>query len=93
MLRRAGRFASVGAVASAAGPVLGAALLASGCTAIRNHRGYLVDQALVDAVQPGIDNRQSVERTLGRPAALHTASQRALDAVQGWRKELSEYVL
>ena len=50
--------------------VLGAALLASGCTAIRNHRGYLVDNALVDSVQPGIDNRQSVERTLGRPTFI-----------------------
>lgn len=50
--------------------VLGAALLASGCTAIRNHRGYLVDQALVDSVQPGIDNRQSVERSLGRPTFI-----------------------
>ena len=50
--------------------VLGAALLASGCTAIRAHRGYLVDQALVDSVQPGIDNRQSVERTLGRPTFI-----------------------
>jgi outer membrane protein assembly factor BamE (lipoprotein component of BamABCDE complex) len=50
--------------------VLGAALLASGCSSIRNHRGYLVDQALVDAVQPGIDNRQSVERTLGRPTFI-----------------------
>ncbi len=44
-----------------------AALLASGCSAIRDHRGYLVDSALADAVQPGIDNRTSVERTLGRP--------------------------
>ena len=37
------------------------------CSSIKDHRGYLVDQALVDAVQPGIDNKQSVERTLGRP--------------------------
>lgn len=43
------------------------ALLAGGCTAIRDHRGYLVDTALVDSVMVGIDNRQSVEHTLGRP--------------------------
>ncbi len=49
------------------GAALGAIVLASGCTSIRNHRGYIVDQALVDAIQPGIDNRTSVERTLGRP--------------------------
>mgnify|MGYP006169972917 CR=1 FL=1 len=36
-------------------------------TALRDHRGYLVDQALLDSVQPGIDNQASVERTLGRP--------------------------
>ncbi|MFC3173748.1 outer membrane protein assembly factor BamE [Novosphingobium bradum] len=53
--------------------VVGAALLGaglvtlSGCASIKDHRGYLVDQALVDSVQPGIDNRQSVERALGRP--------------------------
>ena len=42
-------------------------MLAGGCTSIRDHRGYLVDAALVDSVQPQIDNRVSVERTLGRP--------------------------
>jgi outer membrane protein assembly factor BamE (lipoprotein component of BamABCDE complex) len=46
---------------------LGLVAVASGCTSIRDHRGYIIDQALVDAVQPGIDNRQSVEKTLGRP--------------------------
>jgi outer membrane protein assembly factor BamE (lipoprotein component of BamABCDE complex) len=53
--------------------VMGGAVLAcglallSGCSSIKDHRGYLIDQALVDSVQPGIDNRISVERTLGRP--------------------------
>ena len=46
---------------------LGLVGLAGGCTSISDHRGYIVDQALVDGVQPGIDNRQSVEKTLGRP--------------------------
>ena len=41
-----------------------------GCTALRDHRGYLVDQALLDSVQPGIDNQASVERTLGRPTFI-----------------------
>lgn len=43
------------------------ALLAGGCTSIREHRGYRIDKTLVDTVQPGIDNKLSVERTLGRP--------------------------
>lgn len=49
--------------------LLGAtAVLALGaCSSIKDHRGYIVDQSLVDSVQPGIDNAQSVERTLGRP--------------------------
>jgi outer membrane protein assembly factor BamE (lipoprotein component of BamABCDE complex) len=45
----------------------GLATLAGGCASIRDHRGYVVDPALVDGIQPGIDNRLSVERTLGRP--------------------------
>lgn len=47
--------------------LLGALALVSGCTSLVDHRGYLVDEALVQAVHPGIDNRQSVEGTLGRP--------------------------
>ncbi len=43
------------------------ALATSGCTRIRSHQGYLVDNLLVDSVQPGVDNRASVEGTLGRP--------------------------
>lgn len=48
--------------------VLALALGAAGCSAIRESRGYVVDQTLVSAIQPGIDNRQSVEATLGRPS-------------------------
>jgi len=43
------------------------ALMASGCANIRDHRGYLIDPALTGSVQPGIDNRMSVERALGQP--------------------------
>jgi outer membrane protein assembly factor BamE (lipoprotein component of BamABCDE complex) len=45
------------------------ALLAAtgGCASIKDHRGYLADPTLIASVQPGVDNRQSVERTLGRP--------------------------
>jgi outer membrane protein assembly factor BamE (lipoprotein component of BamABCDE complex) len=47
-----------------------AAAVLAGCSSIKDHRGYLVDQALVDSVQPGIDNKVSVERTLGRPTFI-----------------------
>ena len=44
----------------------GAALLA-GCAGLRDHRGQVIDKELATAVQPGVDNKQSVEGTLGRP--------------------------
>ena len=53
-----------------AGAALGALVLIGGCSSIKNHRGFLAEQVLLDAVQPGIDNRLSVERTLGRPTFI-----------------------
>jgi outer membrane protein assembly factor BamE (lipoprotein component of BamABCDE complex) len=44
----------------------GAALL-SGCASIRDHQGYVLDETLVTGIQPGVDNRESVAGTLGRP--------------------------
>lgn len=41
---------------------------ASGCARIRDHKGYVVDTTLIDTVQPGIDNKDSVAKTLGRPS-------------------------
>lgn len=51
---------------------LGAALLAAAlgttaCAPVRTHQGYIIDKELVDSVQPGIDTRESVMKTLGRP--------------------------
>ena len=45
-----------------------AALALAGCSSIRGYRGYITDQTLLQSVQPGIDNRLSVERTLGQPS-------------------------
>jgi outer membrane protein assembly factor BamE (lipoprotein component of BamABCDE complex) len=47
--------------------LLGAMALVSGCTSVVDHRGYIADPVLLQSVHPGIDNRQSVEGTLGRP--------------------------
>lgn len=47
---------------------IAAALVASGCSRIRDHKGYVVDSTLIGTVQPGIDNRDSVAKTLGRPS-------------------------
>jgi outer membrane protein assembly factor BamE (lipoprotein component of BamABCDE complex) len=39
-----------------------------GCTKIRDHKGYIVDNVLVDSVAPGVDTQDSVSKTLGRPS-------------------------
>jgi outer membrane protein assembly factor BamE (lipoprotein component of BamABCDE complex) len=62
-----GKMRGIGHKPLLAAASLGLAALAGGCTSIADHRGYIIDQTLVDAVQPGVDNRQSVEKTLGRP--------------------------
>lgn len=46
---------------------LGLAMAAAACTPLRSHQGYVVDTDLVNAIQPGVDNRQSVLQTLGTP--------------------------
>jgi outer membrane protein assembly factor BamE (lipoprotein component of BamABCDE complex) len=51
-----------------AGLAIVAAFAASGCTKIRDHKGYVVDSTLIGTVQPGVDNRDSVAKTLGRPS-------------------------
>lgn len=45
-----------------------AAIAASGCAPLRSHQGYVVDADLLNSVQPGVDNRQSVLATLGHPS-------------------------
>jgi outer membrane protein assembly factor BamE (lipoprotein component of BamABCDE complex) len=57
--RRAGG-ATVAALALAVG--------LSGCAEVRGHQGYVIDRTLVASVQPGVDNRESVQKTLGDPS-------------------------
>ena len=52
-----------GATAAAA-----ALCLAGGCTRVVTHKGYVVDSVLLDSVQPGVDNKASVTKTLGHPS-------------------------
>jgi outer membrane protein assembly factor BamE (lipoprotein component of BamABCDE complex) len=58
------------AVSVRIGLVLGTAALLAGCSSIVGHRGYLADEVLLQSVQPGLDNRVSVERALGRPSFI-----------------------
>ncbi len=46
---------------------LAALPLLAGCGQLRGHQGFIYDQTLASQILPGVDNRQSVERTLGRP--------------------------
>ena len=43
------------------------ALGSTACAPIKSHQGYVIDKELVDSVQPGVDTRESVMQTLGRP--------------------------
>ena len=54
------------AMMKAATAILGAALL-SACVGTRDHRGSVIDTELLSAIQVGVDNKESVQRTLGRP--------------------------
>jgi outer membrane protein assembly factor BamE (lipoprotein component of BamABCDE complex) len=47
-------------------------LALGGCTKIEDRQGYVVDEALVTAIQPGVDNKDSVMGTLGRPSFTST---------------------
>ena len=54
---------SIALVAALAG-----AFAVSGCTKMRIHQGYIADETLITAIQPGVDNKESVTTTLGRPS-------------------------
>jgi len=49
------------------GLALGLLAMTGGCAKLREHRGYIIDETLVGSIQPGVDNRDSVTGTLGRP--------------------------
>jgi outer membrane protein assembly factor BamE (lipoprotein component of BamABCDE complex) len=44
-----------------------AGIAASACTPLRGHQGYLVDIDLANSIQPGVDNRATVQQVLGVP--------------------------
>ncbi len=46
------------------------AVTAGGCTQLKGRQGYVVDPVLTDAITVGVDNRESVEKTLGRPTFI-----------------------
>ena len=64
MTRQTGAIARTGRLAAIA---LATAVLGA-CSSIDTHRGYIVDSVLTAAIQPGLDNQQSVRGTLGQPS-------------------------
>ena len=62
------------AMVKLAGAVAGA-MLVVGCTGIQDHRGSVIDTELVSAIQVGVDNKDSVQKTLGRPTFTGQFSQ------------------
>ena len=43
-------------------------VMLSGCAmGVRDHRGFVIDKELAQGVQVGVDNKDSVAKTLGRP--------------------------
>ncbi|MFA5989898.1 MAG: outer membrane protein assembly factor BamE [Sphingomonas sp.] len=48
--------------------IAAASVLLGGCVRLRAHEGYIVDLDLVNSVQPGVDNRDSVAKVLGKPS-------------------------
>lgn len=53
-----------------------AAMALGGCARVIDHQGYVADETLIGAVQPGVDNRDSVTGTLGRPTFVGQFDQR-----------------
>ena len=47
---------------------IAAALLLGGCAQIHQHKGVVLDSQLISGIQPGVDNKDSVEKILGRPS-------------------------
>ena len=44
------------------------ALLLSGCAGVLAHKGAVIDPQLATSIQPGVDNKASIEKLLGRPS-------------------------
>lgn len=48
--------------------VAGAAIALAGCSTFNTHKGAVIDTQLAAAIQPGIDNKESVQKLLGTPS-------------------------
>ena len=70
---------------------LGVTLMLGGCAKTQVHQGHVLDPVLVAAVQPGVDNRDSVTATLGRPTFVGQFDQRDWYYVSRDARQLAFY--
>ncbi len=47
---------------------IAAIALTTGCARVPGHQGFIIDPQLAASVKPGVDNKASVQGTLGRPS-------------------------
>lgn len=47
---------------------IASAIFLSGCAGVLAHKGAVIDPQLATSIQPGVDNKASVEKLLGRPS-------------------------
>jgi outer membrane protein assembly factor BamE (lipoprotein component of BamABCDE complex) len=47
--------------------IIATGLALSACAGTRDHRGFVIDPTLAEGIQVGIDNKDSVAKTMGRP--------------------------
>jgi len=74
------------------GLALGLLIAAGGCTRTIDHKGYIADETLVSGIQPGVDNRDSVAGTLGRPTFTGQFDQRDWYYLSRTTKQMAFYL-
>ena len=47
--------------------VVGLGLALAACSGVREHKGFVIDPTLAEGIQVGVDNKDSVAKSLGRP--------------------------
>jgi outer membrane protein assembly factor BamE (lipoprotein component of BamABCDE complex) len=47
---------------------LASTAMLAGCAGVMAHKGAVIDPQLASGIQPGVDNKASVEKLLGRPS-------------------------
>lgn len=50
--------------------LIAATVLTAGCARVPGRQGFIIDQQLAAAVQPGVDTKASVQGSLGRPTFI-----------------------